>query len=379
MINQLKLTKNKKPNILIITSRADFGGGPKHILSLLNHLKRKINFFIACPKDYPYYDLFSSSVGNENMFLIPHRKFSLLKLISLINFLKTRKIDIIHSHGKGAGIYSRFLSFFSRTATIHTFHGLHIGEYNIITNKLYLLIERFLSIFTKAFITVSDSERNKILLNKVIGKEKLHKIENGVEINQTKTVSFNIHQSELNIVTISRFDFAKNSLLLFPIIKELNKLKVKFNFTISILGDGNGKDDFKKQIIFEGLTDKIKLLGAQINIADFLINSFCYISTSKWEGMPLGVIEAMAVGLPIIATNVTGNKDVVKNNVNGFLYDIDKPENAAEYIIKIAQDKGLWTRFSEASVDLAKRNYSAERMADETFDLYHKILLNGNK
>lgn len=368
-----KLSEEKKLNILIITSRADFGGGPKHILSLLNHLKEKINFYIACPKDYPYFDLFSSFVGDKNIFLIPHRKFNLFKFFSLIKFSKIYKINIIHSHGKGAGIYSRLLSIFTGITTIHTFHGLHIGEYNLVKRYLYLLIEKLLSLCTKAFITVSDSERNKILLNNITRKDKLNKIENGVEIIQDKTVSLKPSQSELDIITISRFDFAKNSSLLIPILKELDKLNSNFNFTISILGDGNGKNDFNKQIISENLSNKIKLLGPQINITDYLINSFCYISTSKWEGMPLGVIEAMAIGLPIIASNVTGNKDVVKNNVNGFLYDINNPKEAAAIILKIAQDKELWLRLSNEAKILAKKNYSAVRMANETFDLYKRI------
>ena len=372
------MNEKNKPNVLIITSRADFGGGPKHILSLLNKLNERISFYIACPKEYPYYSLFSSIVSSKNIFPIPHRKFSLFRFFSLSKFLKSNKIDIIHSHGKGAGIYSRLLSFTSGSKVIHTFHGLHIGEYNFITRKIYLWIEKFLSVFTNSFITVSDSERNKILLNKITRKDKMNKIENGVEIVQDKTARFNADKSDLNLITISRFDFAKNSSLLISIFKELNKLKSKFNFTISILGDGKEKDNFNNRLIAESLSEKFKLLGSQINIVDYLINSFCYISTSKWEGMPLGVIEAMAIGLPIVATNVTGNKDVVKNNVNGFLYDINKPKEAAEHIIKISEDQELWNRLSKASKDLAQRNYSAERMANETFDLYNTILKNEN-
>ena len=81
-------------------------------------------------------------------------------------------------------------------------------------------------------------------------------------------------------------------------------------------------------------------------------------------------------GLPIIATNVTGNKDVVINNVNGFLYDINNPKEAAEYILKIAKDINLWNKFSKASREMAEKNYSAQRMAIETFELYNKILTN---
>ncbi len=370
------MAENKNPNILIITSRADFGGGPKHISGLLNHLNDKINFYIACPKDYPYYDMFSSMIGEKRIAVIPHRRFSLLRFVSLIKFVKREKIDLIHSHGKGAGIYSRMLSPFTGIPVIHTFHGLHIGEYNSVKRVLYLLVEKILSLFTKEFITVSDSERNQILLNKITNKNKLNKIENGVEIPRDKTASFNTTERKLNIVTISRFDFAKNSFLLIPILKELINKKSKFNFTISILGEGKGKENFKNEIASEGLSDNFKLLGAQINIAGYLINSFCYISTSKWEGMPLGVIEAMAVGLPVIATDVTGNKDVVKNNVNGFLFEIEKPEEAAAFILRLAEDNDLWNRLSNSSKELTQKYYSAERMANETLDLYNRILNN---
>ena len=370
------MAENKKPNILIITSRADFGGGPRHISSLLNHLIDKINFHIACPQDYPYYDIFLSIVSEKRIVPIPHRKFSLLKLISLIKFVKRKKIDLLHSHGKGAGIYSRILSLFTGIPAIHTFHGLHIGEYSLVKRTLYLLIEKIFSHFTKAFITVSNSERNKILLNKITTKNKLNKIENGVEILQDKTASFNTKEGKLNIITISRFDFAKNSFLLIPILKELKNQYSKFNFIINILGEGKGEENFKNEIASKGLSANFKLFGAQINIAEYLINSFCYISTSKWEGMPLGVIEAMAVGLPVIATNVTGNKDVVKNNVNGYLYDINNPKEAAEYIIKIANDRDLWNRLSKSSKDLVRKYYSVERMSNETLDLYNRILNN---
>ena len=202
------------------------------------------------------------------------------------------------------------------------------------------------------------------------------KIENGIEIDKNKVVKFNPKINVFDIISISRFDFAKNSNLLIPICKELNSIDPKFNYAINILGDGELKDIFEQKIISNELTDKIKLLGTQIDISDILINSFCYISTSKWEGMPLSVIEAMSVGLPIIATNVTGNKDVVINNVNGFLYDINNPKEAAEYIIKIAKDFKIWERFSKASKEMAENNYSAKRMADETFELYNNILIN---
>lgn len=367
------MTNQKKINVLIISARADFGGGPKHIYSLVNQLKNKINFYIACPKDYPYYDLYSKLITENNIIGIPHRKFRLSNLFSLVRFVQKNNIRIIHSHGKGAGIYSRILSLITGVKTIHTFHGIHIDEYSSIVKFLYLSLEKILSFFTKYFITVSDSEKGRAIKLKIANEKKIIKIENGIEVDDSKVVDFNPRENVYNIVSISRFDAAKNSKLLIPICKELNLLDPKFNYAINILGDGENKNIFENELITNKLTDKIKLIGVQLDISEILINSFCYISTSKWEGMPLGVIEAMAVGLPIVATNVTGNKDVVINEINGYLYDINKPKEAAEYIIKLANDYDLWERFSKASKEISKNKYTSLRMAEETFELYNKI------
>lgn len=371
------MTEQNKIKVLIISSRADFGGGPKHIYSLLQQLNDRIAFYIACPKDYPYFDLYSKLIGSENITEIPHRKFRTSSLFSLVKFVKKNNIKIIHSHGKGAGIYSRIISLFTGVTSIHTFHGIHIDEYNSITRFLYLTIEKILSVFTKVFITVSDSEKDKALKLKITNKKRIMKIENGVEINKNKVANFNPAKNVFSIITISRFDFAKNSELLIPICKKLNSIDPKFNYTINILGEGKNKNNFENEILSNKLHDKIKLIGTKFDTSDILINSFCYISTSKWEGMPLSVLEAMAVGLPVIATNVTGNIDVVKNNVNGYLYDINNPKQAAEYIIKLAMNFNLWKRFSSSSKKLAEENYSSDRMANETFELYSKILIHG--
>ncbi|MEJ2617259.1 MAG: hypothetical protein P8Z35_20075, partial [Ignavibacteriaceae bacterium] len=100
-------------NILIITVRADFGGGPEHIYSLIKELHKENNFYIACPDDFPYKNKYTDILGKNRIILIPHRKFKLSYLFGLKNYVKYHEINIIHSHGKGAGIYGRFLSVIS--------------------------------------------------------------------------------------------------------------------------------------------------------------------------------------------------------------------------------------------------------------------------
>jgi hypothetical protein len=158
--------KEKTPTVLMLTARADFGGGPEHLYRLINLLHHKINIYTACPEDYPYWNLYSKVLGSDHLIKIPHRKFRIGALLDLLHCLKKNKINIIHSHGKGAGIYSRFLSLLTGISCIHTFHGIHIGHYGRFKRNLYLLIEKILSRFTKQYISVSKSEKQSVIESK---------------------------------------------------------------------------------------------------------------------------------------------------------------------------------------------------------------------
>lgn len=362
-----------KPNILIITSRSDYGGGPEHIFKLVSNLKEQVGFYIAAPTDYPYYDKYSKLIGKENMLIIPHRKFRLFSLFKLIRFVKKKKIDIIHSHGKGAGIYSRLIRYFINVKVIHTFHGIHVDNYNSFQKSLYLLLERLFALRTDKFINVSQGENVLTKKYHIASSDKLIVIENGVEIPDIKVDDKNYEQNPKIIVSFSRFDHSKNSELLVPIALRLKELNQIDNFKILVYGEGPDQNKVKELIAINGLAEYIILKGTTTEPDKVLFSSFCYISTSRWEGMPLGVLEAYAHGLPVIATNVTGNFNIVENNTDGFLFDISRPYDAAELIIDLSKNKTLWKRLSGNSRLKAERNYSINRVVAETRELYYKI------
>ncbi len=112
-------------SILHITSRSDYGGGPEHIRQLIKRLSPSFNFFVACPEDGQYHSAFETYA---RCVPIPERKFSLSRLYALYRFIGDNGIDIIHSHGKGAGAYSRPLGLMTGRPVVHTFHGFHYGH-----------------------------------------------------------------------------------------------------------------------------------------------------------------------------------------------------------------------------------------------------------
>ena len=364
---------NKSLNILIITSRADFGGGPEHIYSLLKALHKNNNFYIACPNDIPYKKRFADLIGENKVILIPHRKFTIKTLFRLRAFLKQNSIKIIHSHGKGAGIYSRSLSYMTGIPCIHTFHGFHTGNYNGFQKYFYKLLEKILSLFTKKIISVSKGEYEILIENRISSPSKIIIIENAVEIPAQSISQQNFFSTPKIITTFTRFNYQKNSSLLIEIFKELKKKTHIKSFKIILLGTGEEESKIKEKVKEEDLGEFFVFNKTVESPGKYLEDSFCYISTSRWEGMPLAVLEAMSYGIPVIATDVVGNKDLVENNKTGFLYSLENPKEGADFIIMLSENFEKWKSLVNESREKTIKHFSLARMAEETKNIYNIV------
>jgi len=358
-----------KPRVLIITARADFGGGPEYVYRLISALHGSIDFFVACPDDFPYRTRYEEIVGSERILIIPHRKFELRSLFNLIKFAKQNKINVIHSHGKGAGIYSRPAALLSGTKCVHAFHGLHMGEYGALGKILYLTLERVLALLTEKIIATSVSEKETFLSHRITSEDKIVFILNGVAEAPVKTSG--MKSGRLNVVTVTRFDYAKNALLMVDVIQAIANLGFADKFHFTFVGDGEDREVVQDRL--KDMPVSVEFTGFIDDPGDYYSVAFCYISTSRWEGMPLAVLEAMSYGVPVIATNVRGNRDAVISGENGFLFDESAPADAADHLCRIAEDELLWKKLSENSVKLCNEKFSYNNTARLNSDLYHNI------
>lgn len=358
--------------ILFITLRADHGGGPKHVDLLINNLSNDIEAYLACPQDKPYYYLWSESKRVKGMFALPHRKFSIRKLLELNNFIKNNNIEIIHSHGKGAGIYSRVLKILNPgLKVIHTLHGVHMGEYGFFKKKVYIFLERFLALITDKFINVSNSEKNICLHYKLFKKNKSEIIYNGIkallrEDNSRK--KFNLYGKKV-VTTISRFDYAKNMALAYEIAKNF---KDGADIIFLWLGDGGDRVKFESMAKKDGVN--IIFTGFTNEIAAYLSATDIYLSTSRWEGLPYALIEAQSLGIPIVATNVVGNNEVVENGKSGFLFE--NMQQACQDIEILLNDEKVYSRMQKGALLNFKDKFEIDVMVCKIEKIYKKVLQN---
>jgi glycosyltransferase involved in cell wall biosynthesis len=344
---------------------SDIGGGPIHVKDLINNLNEdKYNIFLSCPTSGSIYNQqWKNNPRIKKIIEIPHRKFTVKKLKLLKKFILQNNIDIVHSHGKGAGIYSRLLKS-KDLKVIHTFHGLgEIEDKGIYKRIKNVYLERFLKKNTNIFISVSYGEKEvaKSYLN--LKDYKIRVIYNGVK-DSFHEKKYNILRS---VISFSRFSYQKNMMLSYEIVKNIDR-QIKFNW----IGSGDDFNELSIRREKENLSNLV-LHGFKYAPYKYLTKGSIYLSTSRHEGLPLALLEAEANGIPIIATDVVGNNEIVKDGYNGFLFKESEMSTAINKIKLLYKDSKLYDRMSNnARKDYLER-FTLKIMVKKTEEVYNEV------
>ena len=362
------MKKNK--NVLMITSTGLLGGGPKQISFLLSKLKNRINIHLACPKNN-IFEL-DEKIEKKKIIYIKERRISFDDFLSLYKYVKNQKIDIVHSHGKGASIYGRLLSLVANIPHIYTFHGIHLTCHSLIYKIFYVAYENIFGFLDNYKIFVSKSEILSAKSNFLRIGRKSKVIFNGVEVIDEKIINITnyelkkrlkIKKDDIVVTNICRFVNQKN---IFDFLKIANKCEDIYFFLI-----GYGKlDKNLKRYVYENKINNVFFLGQKKNVYKFLSITDIFLSTSLYEGLPIALLEAMSMQIPLVASDVYGHIDLIDNFVSGFLYDIKDLNQATSFIKLLAKNKKLRKFLGRNARKKQVNQFSINTMCNEHFDLY---------
>lgn len=249
----------------------------------------------------------------------PFSKTNIKAYKQLKKLIQENNYDIIHCHTPVAGVLTRLAARKNKNTTvIYTAHGFHFFKGAPLLNWLiYYPVERFCARFTDKLITINkeDYERAKRFSLRKNGKVyyvpgigiNLEKIQNlKVDVKQKKK-ELGILENTSILLSVGELNKNKNHE---TVLQALSKLKDK-NFIYLICGRGVLKEYLERKIQELRLENKAKLLGYRRDVIEILKTADLFIFPSKREGLPVSVIEAMAAGLHIIASNVRGNRDLI--------------------------------------------------------------------
>jgi len=355
-----------KPKIIQINSSSDVGGGPQVMWDIIEGLKNFFQFVVITPKG-PFLEKYQKA--GIKTYPVSIRSFNPFLILKIRKILKKEKPDLIHTHGKGAGIWGRLAAHHTKILVVHTPHGLHYREYNRFFRFFYFILEKWLSKQTTKIVNVSESERKEALNFRLHSPEKSIVIPNGIDIESFS--KFKLSPSQNILINIGRLNPQKNQKELIEIIRYLPD-----DVTLEIIGEGGERRKIENLIKKYRLEKRVKLIGSlpREETLNLLAKSKIYVSSSLWEGLPLTLLEAGALGIPIVATKVTGNIDIIEDNNSGFLYENGSPRQAAEKIKKLLMDKELYQKISKNIKEAVKEKFSLEKMIKDYKNLYQSLV-----
>jgi len=359
----------------MLTSSA-IGGGPKQVYDLVTRLPRaEVTPLIAAPRDGPYFERFGEA--GVNTLELPLNRLWPRTLVRVIQLIREERADIVHSHGKGAGLYGRLAAAWTGIPAVHTFHGIHYGRYAQGVDALYLGLERALSRFTRVIINVSQSQAREGAALRLFHPGQGVVIVNGVDVGEIDRLarsqpiaraSLGLGADRLVIGCVTRFDQIKATARLLEAVRLLAARVPAIHLVL--VGGGAEERGLRARVAASGLTGHVTFLNFLPHAPRALPVFDVYVSASHREGLPLAVLEAMAAGLPVVATRVAGHVDAVEHDVTGLLARPDDVADLAEKVERLLGDAAVRRRMGGAGRQRIERLFTADRMVAQTAAVY---------
>ena len=322
------------------------------------------------------------------------RKISLLSNLKsiwkLYKLMKKEKYDIVHVHTPIAALLGRVAAKLAGVKNIiYTAHGYYFHEeMSIKTYRVFYLIEKFAARFMTDWLLLQSKEDYDLSVNdKFKPTNRIIHLSNGVDIwnkfdksllsileQEKLKETLKIQNGEIVFTFIGRLVKEKG---IFELVQAFNSLNLKYpNIRLLLIGDqlrSERDQDSYNKLKEEMNNPSIIQVGFQKDIPLYLSISDVFILPSYREGLPRSIIEAMAMSIPIIATNIRGCREEVFNEINGFLVNKGNTESLIEAMEKFIKNPQLFIQYGIKSREICEKLYDEQKVITKQLELFEKI------
>jgi glycosyltransferase involved in cell wall biosynthesis len=306
-------------------------------------------------------------------------------LLALCCHIRRGHYTIVHTHSSKAGILGRWAAWLAGVPVIvHTVHGWgHHERQHPLTRRFYILLEQLTQRITDRLIVVSSRNIEKGLADGIASPEKYVIIRSGIELDRfrTPTRSRRDVRAELHIPpgaavvgTVTRLSPQKAPLDFVKAVARVAEQRPNVHFVV--VGDGPLRAEVEARVAAAGLADRFHLAGLRRDVPDLLHSFDVFALTSLWEGLPRVLPQAMAAGLPIVATAVDGNAEAVESGVNGLLTPPGDTRALAAALLRLLDDPALAAEMGAAGRERSAE-FGARKMVNDIAALYEALLTSG--
>lgn len=298
-------------------------------------------------------------------------KYDLRGVIKLIKLIKRKNYNIIHVHLFPADIFVAIASLFLSKNIKWIF-----SEHNVYnrrrTFKIFKVLDNFTYSRYSKIICVSKQVESTLFSWMPFVKEKTKIIPNAVPIPKLLKSSF---FKTYDILFVGGLTQAKGVDILLKAVKIL-KNKYSKNLKTAIVGDGPLRENLNSLAAQLRIDEEVKFLGIRKDIDKLMESSNIFVLPSRWEGLPMVILEAMSRRMSIIATTVGGIPEVIENEKEGILISPGDPQALAQAINELLENEELQEKLSQTAYKKVRENYSIEAYSANMLDFYGLLVNN---
>ena len=365
--------------ILECIRQGQIGGGESHLLSLVENLDKAIYEPVVLSfTEGPMIDRLKE-MGIKTYVIHTEKPFDISKWKQVKKLLQEEKIALVHAHGTRAtsNVFQPARSL--GLPVIYTIHGWSFhDDQNPVIKKIRIWSEKYLTSRMNVNISVSESNKrsgrkyfdsfDSVVVNNGIDQEKF----NPARYFKDVRAELGIAKEVTLILFIARFTSHKQPLTL---IRAFSKaIKEAPGLKLLMVGDGDQKNEALEMIKEAGLEKEIYLQPFRQDVPDVLAAADVFVLPSLWEGLPIGLLEAMSMGKAVIGTDVDGTSEVISDKVNGLLTEPGNIVALANAIVLLSRDETIRNRLSESAKATVKNRFNASVMTREIEKIYAGLL-----
>lgn len=378
---------NMKCNILYVIENIEFGGGERVFSQIIRGLdKERFGVFVASNPG-GIFEKKLTEVGTKINPVSMTNRYNLGIISQLKKIIKTKGIRIVHSQGGRADFFARIAARIANVPIIISSMAMLVEGYDvsILRKGLYVSMDRWTERWVNKFTVLSEAMRLSLIERHKIPPKNIVKIYNGIEIEEYNTDLKELRNKKLEskralglkndvpvIGAIGRLVWQKGFEYLIRAAPEVLKKYPEARFLI--VGEGPLKNKLILTSEKLNVVDRIIFTGFRSDIKEILASIDVLAMPSLLEGLPMVLLEAMAMAKPIVATRIDGITEVLENSKTGLLVPAKNSHALAEAIVGILNNKAKAIFFGQNAREAAKEKFSVKKMVKEIELAYEKLL-----
>jgi len=294
-------------------------------------------------------------------------------MLAVSRYIRKEEFDIVHTHSTEAGIIGRFAAVLAGApAVVHTVHGVPFAsDRNAALNRFVLSCERLAARRTDRTITNADAIADEYLNRRIGCPEQYTTVYSGIDVERFREAESNLDVTDasIRILMVGRLAEGKGFEDLLATIERVESEDV----SVYIAGDGPLRGELEETSERRGLSGRIHLLGYRDDVPSLMAACDVFVLPSYREGTPRVITEAMASGLPVIATDIAGIPEQIEDGTNGFLISPGDVDALASCLDRLVSSPDLRKRLGAAGRECVGR-FSRERMLSDLDAVYQELL-----